>query len=149
MQDCSNSIANALELLQSCTKPFLHSLMMHTAHLNEYTHDLCFVVFRCDLIQNSLLAFNVTWLEYVFQPSEARHDDVIKWNHLPRYWPFVKGIHRSKVDSPCKGQWRSVLIFSLICAWTNGWANNGDAIGLIMKSLWWAQTPAALLARRI
>ena len=24
------------------------------------------------------------------------HDDVIKWNHFPRYWPFVRGIHRSR-----------------------------------------------------
>ena len=23
------------------------------------------------------------------------HDDVIKWEHFPRYWPFVRGIHRS------------------------------------------------------
>ena len=23
------------------------------------------------------------------------HDDVIKWKHFPRYWPFVQGIHRS------------------------------------------------------
>ena len=22
------------------------------------------------------------------------HDDVIKWKHTPRYWPFVRGIHR-------------------------------------------------------
>ena len=26
-----------------------------------------------------------------------------------------------------KGQWRGALIFSLICAWTNRWANNRDA----------------------
>ena len=25
---------------------------------------------------------------------DCRHDDVIKWKHFPRYWPFVKGIHR-------------------------------------------------------
>ena len=25
----------------------------------------------------------------------CRHDDVIKWNHFPRYSPFVGGIHRS------------------------------------------------------
>ena len=37
-------------------------------------------------------------------------------------WPFVRGIHRSLVDSFHKGQWRGVLRFSLICAWTNGWA---------------------------
>ena len=23
------------------------------------------------------------------------HDDVIKWKHFPRNWPFVRGIHRS------------------------------------------------------
>ena len=32
------------------------------------------------------------------------HDDVIKWKHFPRYWPFASGIHRSTVDSPHKGQ---------------------------------------------
>ena len=42
------------------------------------------------------------------------HDDVIKWKHFPRYWPFVRGIHRSPVNSPHKGQWRGALIFSLI-----------------------------------
>ena len=24
------------------------------------------------------------------------HDDVIKWKYFPRYWPFVRGIHRSQ-----------------------------------------------------
>ena len=23
------------------------------------------------------------------------HDDVIKWKHFPRHWPFARGIHRS------------------------------------------------------
>ena len=51
------------------------------------------------------------------------HDDVIKWKHFPRYWPFVRGIHRSPVKSPHNGQWRGALMFSLICAWMNGWVN--------------------------
>ena len=57
------------------------------------------------------------------------HDDVIKWNHFPRYWPFVRGIHRSPVNSPHKGQWRGALMFSLICPiqWINGWLNNREA----------------------
>ena len=76
------------------------------------------------------------------------HDDVIKWNFwtyasnnlcflwlswwrhqmefFPRYWPFVRGIHRSPVNSPHKGQWRRAL-FSLICTWINGWVNNREA----------------------
>ena len=55
------------------------------------------------------------------------HDEVIKWKHFPRYWPFVWGIHRSPVNSPHKGQWRDALMFSLICTWINGWVNNGEA----------------------
>ena len=57
----------------------------------------------------------------------TQHDDVIKWKHFPRYWPFVRGIHRSPVNSQHKGQWRGALIFSLICDWINGWANNREA----------------------
>ena len=55
------------------------------------------------------------------------HDDVIKWKHFPRYWPFVRGIHRSPVNSPHKGQWRGALMFSLTCAWINAWVNNHEA----------------------
>ena len=55
------------------------------------------------------------------------HDDVIKWKHISRYWPFVWGIHRSLGNSPHNGQWLGALMLSLICAWTNGWANNWDA----------------------
>ena len=54
------------------------------------------------------------------------HDDVIKWKHFPR-WPFVRGIHRSPVNSPHKGQWRGALMFSLICARIKDWVNNGEA----------------------
>ena len=39
------------------------------------------------------------------------HDAVIKWKDFPRYWPFVRGIHRSPVNSPHKGQWRGALMF--------------------------------------
>ena len=60
-------------------------------------------------------------------PKWLTHDDVIKWKHLPRYWPFVRGIHRSPVNSPHKGQWRRALMFSLVCVWINGRINNREA----------------------
>ena len=47
------------------------------------------------------------------------HDDVIKWKHFPRYWPFARGIHR-----------RGDLMFSLICAWINGRVNNRETVDL-------------------
>ena len=61
------------------------------------------------------------------QKSSWIHDDVIKWKYFPRYWPFVRGIHRSPVNSPHKGQWRGTLVFPLICAWINDWVNNREA----------------------
>ena len=44
------------------------------------------------------------------------HDDVIKWKHIPRYWAFVRGIHRSPVNSLHKGQWRGVWCLLLSAA---------------------------------
>ena len=60
----------------------------------------------------------------VFHCLSFRHDDVIKWKHLTRYWPFVREIHWSPMNSPHKGQWRGALMFSLICAWIIGRVNN-------------------------
>ena len=42
--------------------------------------------------------------------------------------------HRSPVNSPHKGQWRGALMFSLICAWINGWVNNREAGDLRSRS---------------
>ena len=60
-------------------------------------------------------------------PKLFPHDDVIKWKHFPRNWPFVRGIHRSPVNSPHKGQWRGALMFSFICVRINDWVNNREA----------------------
>ena len=58
---------------------------------------------------------SAVWLT-ICHCQDIGHDDVIKWKHFPRYWPFVRGIHRSPVNSPHKGQWRGALMFSLIYA---------------------------------
>ena len=55
------------------------------------------------------------------------HEYVIKWKHFPSYWPFVRGIHRSPVNSPHKGQWHGALMLTLICVWINDWVNNREA----------------------
>ena len=57
------------------------------------------------------------------------HEDVIQLKYFPRYWLFVRGIHRSPVNSPHKGQWRGALMSSLIYARINGWVNNREAGG--------------------
>ena len=80
---------------------------------------------------NGLVPSGITWTNVDFSfvsfcgisTWEQFHDDVIKWKHFPRNWPFVRRIHRSPVNSPHKSQWRGALMFSFICAWIYGWVN--------------------------
>ena len=102
-QDCNNPSALAMDLLLPCTEPSLFGCSSTN--------------FRLVLLKTPPSGF----------ANEDSHDDVIKWKHFPRYWPFMRGIHRSPVNSPYKGQWRGALIFSLICTRINGWVYNGEA----------------------
>ena len=63
---------------------------------------------------------------YTFPLPHHSHGDIIKWNHFPRYWLFVRGIYRSPVNSPHKGQWRGTFTFYLICVWINGLVHNRE-----------------------
>ena len=70
--------------------------------------------------------------------NEWVHGDVIRWNifrvtgplwgfpSVTSWFPSQKPVTQSlsPVDSSHKGQWRGALMFSSICAWTSGWANN-------------------------
>ena len=72
------------------------------------------------------------YLKYLFPKSVRQHRTCSTWwrhqmETFPRYWPFVRWIHRSPVNSPHKGQWRGALMFSSICAWMNSRVNNREA----------------------
>ena len=51
------------------------------------------------------------------------------WRHQMETFSALLAIcaGNSPVNSPHKGQWRGALMFSLICAWINGWVNNHEA----------------------
>ena len=85
----------------------------HNVLSEKVQHSMCLNTTTQWLTQNTVLSF--------------RYDGDIKWKHFSCYWPFGRGIHRSPVNSPYKGQWRGALMFSLICACINGWVNNGEA----------------------
>ena len=59
--------------------------------------------------------------------SGSGHDDVMKWKHFPCYWSFVRGIHRSPVNSPHKGQICGALMFLWSAPWIHDWVNNREA----------------------
>ena len=84
--------------------------------------------------ENIRITFYIYWLYTSparVRPSTPGHrcpqGDVIKWKHFPCYWSFVRGIHRSPVNSTHKGQWRGALVFSFICTCINGLVNNREA----------------------
>ena len=52
----------------------------------------------------------LAWCPFIFK-WVAGHDDVIQWKHFPRYWPFVRGIHRSPVDCPHKASGAELWCF--------------------------------------
>ena len=62
--------------------------------------------------------FNVDVVTYIMSSSNGNIFRVTcpLWGNPP-----VTG------DSPHKGLWSGALVFSLICAWTHGWASNRDA----------------------
>ena len=90
-----------------------------------------------DALQRTLLPIE-NWLfishwkctvcsNWKYKENVEKHDDVIKWNYFPRYCLLVRGTYRSPVNSPHKDQWCGALMFSLTCAWINGWVNTREA----------------------
>ena len=69
---------------------------------------------------------------YQFEKSWWRH----QIDAFSRYWPFVRGIHRSLVISPHKGQWRGAL---MICALNKRLSKQWWG--------WWFETPSRSLWR--
>ena len=91
------------------------------------------------------LVAGILGLRWIAKKKYWYYDDVIKWKHFPRHWPFVLGIHRSPVNSPQRQVTRS-LMFSLICAWINGWVNNREAGDLTRYSAHYDITVMLLLS---
>ena len=108
---------------------FLPIVDSHLMNFRPYTRELGSQQFSQESTQNS--AYNSIF--YTIRPQNKNksdpapglyHDDVIKWKDFPRYWPFMRGIHRWPVNSPHKD---GALMFSLMCTWINRWINNREA----------------------
>ena len=109
-----------------------HSVLTHCGLVTPYGNmDLSqhsrHQAITCINVDFSLVRFCDSSFSSVWWVWNLYHDDVIKWKHFTRCWPFEQGIHRFPVNSPHKGQWRGALMFSLICARINGWVNNREA----------------------
>ena len=74
--------------------------------------------------------FDKAW---VLSRFEMKHDDVIKWKHFPRYWPFVTG------EFPSQGPVTRSVDVSLICALNKRLSKQSWG--------WWFETPSRSLWR--
>ena len=117
---------------------------LHTGGLYKQLHMTLLAIFHYVSALTGILLLN----------KATYQDDVIKWKHFPRNWPFERGIHRSPVNSPHKGQWRRTLMFSLIRAWIKVWVYNREANDLRrhrahydVTVMWRNSTHVALLPR--
>ena len=60
----------------------------------------------------------------------------IKWKHFPRYWFFVRWIHRSPMDSPHKGQWAWALFFIWYAPEKNSFSKQSKCRWFETRLLW-------------
>ena len=101
------------------------------------------------LLRNAVYSSTRALLFLVVHSKHWNENAATWWRHqmetFPRYWSFVRGIHRSPSKSPYKGQWRGALVFSLICARINDWVNYREAGDLrrhrdhydVIVMFWW------------
>ena len=123
-------------MLWTCLHHHAQLMQRFLVHKGFLVHDFWWIIFLLgsDIVSHNTFTkpikqntFNDesaalgTWL------CHCHHDDVIKWKHFVRYWPFVRGIHQSPVNSSHKGQWHGTLIFFVICARKNCRVNNHEA----------------------
>ena len=110
-------------------RPFQSMLMVMTSSMTSKGGLIVIPTFR---LHNA--KYVSSWLKHIPEGEDCKssigvntkiHEDVIKWKYFPLHWTFVRGFQRSPVNSTHEGQWRS--LFSLICAWINGWIDNREA----------------------
>ena len=96
---CSTCLIHTLCATAHCVDKTIHSKLQ-----NWYFKKLWLVsylwnkYFPCD----SIFSICITRVLMMTSSNE---------NFFPRYWPFVRIIHRWPVNSPHKGQWRGALVF--------------------------------------
>ena len=96
-----NSFYYCIRMTPNLQTLCIASIMMTSSNRNNFrvTDHLC-GDFNSRFSVNSRTQLNMLGHQSSNLFGCNSQDDVIKWKHFPRYWPFVRGIHRSPVNSP-------------------------------------------------
>ena len=89
---------------------------------------LCVRICMCYQRADTILCYSLL-VFYISPGYFIEHTCIMvsTWNHFPRYWTFVRGIHRSSVNPPLKGLVKRAVMFVLMSNWTNGRTNRSEA----------------------
>ena len=93
---------------------------MQTASISFIYAMKCAIVTHCDS----------PWIpqRVIFMMTSSNGNIFRATGHLcGEFTGELRGIHRSPVNSPHKGQWRGAFVFLLICVGINDWINNLEA----------------------
>ena len=102
---------------QHTTTTFMYMKMHIYKHIHAPAHVSFFYMYSMSTI-NVCICHIPLWTAWWRHQSNGNFSVLLA---------LCAGIHRSPVNSPLKGLWRGALMFSLICAWINGWVNNREA----------------------
>ena len=87
--------------------------------------------YSCSFQSIKPLIFNQMLHEHTPQLRREKLCSLLWWRYemdtFSAFLALCEGNATVTGGSLYKGQWRRALMFSLICAWTDGWANNRDA----------------------
>ena len=99
VQDCSNSIANALELLQSCTKPSTFTMVwarnIKPTHAYTGTHHGHYSDVTVGMMASQITSFTIVYSPVYSGADQRKHQSSASL-------AFVRGIHRWPLNSPHK-----------------------------------------------
>ena len=127
---------------QQGTTPYSFISIISTLSIKEhyFTINVRYLSYAIDHADNKMPPpIFVLWWEYQYFSARCvpcvrhilRTSKMAWWRHQMEIFSallaFVRGIHRSPMNSPQKGHWWGALMFSLICTWINGWVSNRGA----------------------
>ena len=107
----------------------------HTSTGNSTGNSRCYVLasrvlnMSCSFDQSAHSIesrYVIEWVTLTRHRLCYEHDDVIKWKHFPRYWPFVRGIHWSRWIPRSKASDAELWCF-LWLRLNKDWVNNREA----------------------
>ena len=85
---------------------------------------LCRPIFHGCVSEVVVLSCSIGCFSYI--TGKLFHDDVIKWKHFPRYWPFVLEFTGPRWIPLTKASDAELWCFLWSAPWINSWVNNRE-----------------------